>query len=259
MRGACRAHFALSRCPSLRRDWGEGIPAFVSVAGGSEKFRARAGLRGGLNLRAENPIIPHFIMMQSPSNDRILTRDTDATVVPSGDAALLPAGTKVNVTHRLGGNFTVVCDVGMFRILGKDADALGETPEAAAGTDGGETTAFGSFGTAEHPDHVGEPDKEALWEALKQVYDPEIPVDIVNLGLIYKLETAPLGDERYGVQVAMTLTAPGCGMGPIIAEDARNRLLAVPGVNEARVEIVFEPPWTQDMISEEGKMELGLI
>ena len=198
-------------------------------------------------------------MMSSASNDRILTRDVDVTVVPSGDAAFLPAGTKVNITHRLGGNFTVVCDVGMFRILGKDADALGETREAALGADTGETTQYGSYGTAEHPGHVGEPDKEALWAALRCVYDPEIPVDIVNLGLIYKLEVLPLGDDRYSAQVAMTLTAPGCGMGPVMAEDARNRLLTVPGVNEARVEIVFEPPWNQDMISEEGKMELGLI
>lgn len=197
--------------------------------------------------------------MSSSSNDRILSRDVDATVIPSGDAAFLPAGTKVNITHRLGGNFTVVCDVGMFRILGKDADALGE-PEASVSVESaGETTQFGSYGTAEHPGHVGEPDKETLWEALRRVYDPEIPVDIVNLGLIYKLEVLPLENERYSVQVAMTLTAPGCGMGPVMAEDARNRLLAVPGVNEARVEIVFEPPWTQDMISEEGKMELGLI
>lgn len=193
------------------------------------------------------------------SNDRILVRDVEATVVPSGDAALLPAGTKVNITHRLGGNFTVVCDIGMFRILGKNADALGETVESASEIQLGETTEFGSFGTAEHTGHTGEPDKEAIWAALKSVYDPEIPVDIVNLGLIYKMEVLPLGNDRYSAQVAMTLTAPGCGMGPVIAEDTRNRLLTVPGVHEARVEIIFEPPWTQDMISEEGKMELGLI
>lgn len=198
-------------------------------------------------------------MANSISNERILSRDVDATLVPSGEAAFLPAGTKVNITHRLGGNFTVVCDVGMFRILGQDADALGETQETLAMTQNGETSAFGSYGTAEHPGHKGAPETEALWDALKQVYDPEIPVDIVNLGLIYKLETLPLENDRYSVQVAMTLTAPGCGMGPVIAEDARNRLLTVPGANEVRVEIVFEPPWTQDMISEEGKMELGLI
>ncbi len=199
-------------------------------------------------------------MFNSSSNDRILARDVEATVVPSGEPALLPAGMKVNITHRLGGNFTVVCDIGMFRILGKDCDALGETVEAAGSAQSsGETTEFGSFGTAEHPDHTGAPDEDALWNALKTVYDPEVPVDIVNLGLIYKLEVLPLGNNRYSVQVAMTVTAPGCGMGPIIAEDARNRLLAVPGANEVRVEIVLDPPWTQDMITEEGKMELGLI
>ncbi len=197
--------------------------------------------------------------MISQSNDRILTRDTEATVVPSGDAALLPAGTQVNITHRLGGNFTVVCDVGMFRILGKDHDALGEPEPNAATLAQGETTAYGSFGTAEHPGHVGKPDLDAIWAELRNVYDPEIPVDVVNLGLIYKLELEPIGDDRWRAQIAMSLTAPGCGMGPVIAEDVRNRALSVPGVNEARVEIVWEPPWTQDMISEEGKMELGLI
>jgi len=195
----------------------------------------------------------------SQSNDRILTRDVDATVVPSGDAALLPAGTKVNITHRLGGNFTVVCDVGMFRILGKDYDALGEPAPDTATLAHGETTENGSFGTAEHPGHVGTPDIDAIWAELRCVYDPEIPVDVVNLGLIYKLEILPLGNDRWCAQIAMSLTAPGCGMGPVIAEDVRNRALSVPGVNEARVEIVWEPPWTQDMISEEGKMELGLI
>lgn len=197
--------------------------------------------------------------MMSQSNDRVLTRDVEATVVPSGDAALLPAGTRVNITHRLGGNFTVVCDVGMFRISGKDYDALGEPAPDAAALSRGETTESGSFGTAEHPGHVGAPDIDAVWAELRNVYDPEIPVDVVNLGLIYKLEILPLGNDRWCVQIAMSLTAPGCGMGPVIAEDVRNCALSVPGVNEARVEIVWEPPWTQDMISEEGKMELGLI
>lgn len=198
--------------------------------------------------------------MMSQSNDRILTRDTEATVVPSGDPALLPAGTKVNITHRLSGNFTVVTEVGMFRIHGKDHDALGEPPTDSAALAKGETNAYGSFGTAEHPGYCGgAPALDDLWNALKNVYDPEIPVDVVNLGLIYKLEIAPLGDNRYAANIAMSLTAPGCGMGPVIAEDVRNRALAVPGVNEARVDIVWEPPWNQDMISEEGKMELGLI
>lgn len=197
--------------------------------------------------------------MMSHSNDRILTRDVDAKVVPSGEAALLPAGTQVNVTHRLGGNFTVVCDVGMFRIAGKDHDALGEPAPDVAALAQGETTHYGSFGAAEHLGHVGPPDADAIWAELRNVYDPEIPVDVVNLGLIYKLEIVPLGNDRWRAQIAMSLTAPGCGMGPVIAEDVRNRALAVPGVHEAQVDIVWEPPWTQDMISEEGKMELGLI
>lgn len=193
-------------------------------------------------------------------HDRVLTRDVAGTVIPAGEPAILPAGTKVTITHRLGGNFTVVCDTGMFRINGADADALGEAvpTDVAAGT--GTTDTTGSRGTAEHPGHQGAPVEEALWKQLKTVFDPEIPVNIVDLGLVYSLAVEPAeGEQRHRVKVAMTLTAPGCGMGPVIAEDARNRLLAVPGTHEAEVSIVWDPPWTQSMISEDGKMELGLI
>jgi probable FeS assembly SUF system protein SufT len=193
-------------------------------------------------------------------HDRVLARDVAATVIPAGEPAILPAGTKVTITHRLGGNFTVVCDTGMFRINGTDADALGESvpTDVAAGT--GTTDTTGSRGTAEHPGHQGAPAEEALWKQLKTVFDPEIPVNIVDLGLVYSLAVEPAeGEQRYRVKVAMTLTAPGCGMGPVIAEDARNRLLAIPGTHEAEVSIVWDPPWTQSMISEDGKMELGLI
>lgn len=192
-------------------------------------------------------------------NNRVLKRDVEATTVPAGDAAYLPAGTPVTITHRLGGNFTVICDVGMFRIAGKDADALDEETPGETVNISGTTDAFGSTGTAEHPNFHGEPDKDKIWDALKLVYDPEIPVDIVNLGLVYSMTVEALGNDRYAVNIAMTLTAPGCGMGPVIAEDARNRVLTVPGVHEARVDIVFEPPWTQEMVSEEGRMELGWI
>lgn len=193
-------------------------------------------------------------------HDRVLVRDVAATVIPAGEPAILPAGTKVTITHRLGGNFTVVCDTGMFRINGTDADALGESvpTDVAAGT--GTTDTTGSRGTAEHPGHQGAPAEDALWKQLKTVFDPEIPVNIVDLGLVYSLVVEPAeGEHRHRVKVAMTLTAPGCGMGPVIAEDARNRLLAVPGTHEAEVSIVWDPPWTQSMISEDGKMELGLI
>jgi len=183
----------------------------------------------------------------SPS-ERSLSRDVTATLVPAGDAINLPAGTRVTITHRLGGNFTVVCDYGMFRINGTDADALGEDKPATA--------------TAEAAPAAGDgkaPAEPLLWEALKTVFDPEIPVNIVDLGLIYNLQIKDLGENRFGVDVQMTLTAPGCGMGPAIAEDARARLAAVPGVSEAKVEIMWDPPWSQDRISEEGKMQLGLI
>ncbi|MGE9296466.1 MAG: putative Fe-S cluster assembly protein SufT [Puniceicoccales bacterium] len=184
----------------------------------------------------------------SVNNQRILERDVEATVIPAGDKVTLPVGTKVDITHRLGGNFTVVCDYGMFRILGTDADALNEEmPTAVADS----TKADGEA-------HDGPPDNDAIWDALKSVYDPEIPVNIVDLGLVYSMEViAEEGQHR--IEVQMTLTAPGCGMGPAIAEDAKTRVETVPGVAEARVDIVWDPPWTQDMISEEGKMELGLI
>ena len=182
-------------------------------------------------------------------NDKTLSRDVTATVIPSGEAIELPAHTDVTITHRLGGNFTVVCDFGMFRINGKDADVLGEEvpqsmQEAANGSDG---------------QHEGPPDEDKLWEQLRSVYDPEIPVNIVDLGLIYSMEPVEEDENHYQVNVAMTLTAPGCGMGPAIADDAKNRLLQVPGVKNANVEIVWDPPWHQDMISEQGKMELGLM
>jgi len=178
-------------------------------------------------------------------DERILSRDVPATLVPYGDALTLTAGTAVTITHRLGGNFTVLYEGGMARITGEHADALGEEvavrPVASAGGD---------------PE--GPPAEDELWSALRTVFDPEIPVNIVDLGLVYSLqvETVP---EGYEARAKITLTAPGCGMGPAIADDARCRLESVPGVRAAHVELVWEPPWSQDMISEEGKMQLGLI
>lgn len=183
--------------------------------------------------------------MSSP-NERTLTRDCAATLIPAGDTINLPMGTRVTITHRLGGNFTVVCDYGMFRIMGKDADALGEmVPEVVE--------------ASQDIAHTGPPNEEALWEQLKSVFDPEIPVNIVDLGLVYNMQVTEPESGKYAVLVHMTLTAPGCGMGPSIAEDAKQRLLTVPGVSEANVELVWDPPWNQEMISEEGKMQLGMI
>lgn len=182
------------------------------------------------------------------SNERILQRDCEATVIPAGDKVHIPSGTKAIITHRLGGNFTITCDWGMFRIAGKDADALGEEiPQEL------------SQMSNEKAIHEGPPNESAIWEQLKSVYDPEIPVNIVDLGLVYSMDLKEEPESYYTALVAMTLTAPGCGMGPAIAEDAKTRILTVPGVDNAQVEIVWDPAWNQAMISEEGKMQLGLI
>tara|TARA_B100001123_G_scaffold424073_1_gene535097 strand:+ start:281 stop:829 length:549 start_codon:yes stop_codon:yes gene_type:complete len=175
-----------------------------------------------------------------------LTQDVEATLVPQGDQCTLPSGTTVTVTHRLGGNFTVMTANGMFRIAREFAEALGESPDLEGGDDNREP-------------HEGPPEKDEIWNQLRNVFDPEIPVNIVDLGLVYNLAVEEDGPDSHHVRMDMTLTAPGCGMGPTIAEDAKSRILSVPGVVEATVEIVWDPPWTQDLISEEGKMQLGLI
>ncbi|HWA10572.1 MAG TPA: putative Fe-S cluster assembly protein SufT [Opitutaceae bacterium] len=177
--------------------------------------------------------------------DRTLAREITATQIPSGDKTPLPAGTKVMIHQTLGGSFTVQTDFGLFRIDAKDGDALGE--QVADTTVKAATLADGA------------PDPEALWDQLRMVFDPEIPVNIVDLGLVYSMDVEKKEDGGHKVNVAMTLTAPGCGMGPAIAEDAKGKILLVPGVSEADVRITWDPPWNQSMISEEGKMKLGLI
>lgn len=181
------------------------------------------------------------------TKQRTLSRDVTATQIPSGDKQTLPAGTTLFIHQTLGGSYTVQTDFGLFRIDGKDGDSIDEQ------------VADSSVNAATLAD--GAPDPETVWDQLKKVYDPEIPVNIVDLGLVYSMDIekieAPEGGYR--VNVAMTLTAPGCGMGPAIAEDAKTKILLVPGVTSAEVRITWEPAWNQSMISEEGKMKLGLI
>ncbi len=182
------------------------------------------------------------------NRERTLSRDVVATQIPSGDKQPLTAGARVFIHQTLGGSYTVQTDFGLFRIDGSDADALGEEVKDTAV----------KAGTL----HDGAPDPEAIWAQLRQVFDPEIPVNIVDLGLVYSMDVEKVEDQQpplYRVNVAMTLTAPGCGMGPAIAEDAKSKILLVPGVGDADVRITWEPPWNQQMISEEGKMKLGLI
>jgi len=178
------------------------------------------------------------------NRERTLTRDVSATQIPSGERQTLPTGSKILLHQTLGGSYTVQSDFGLFRIDGKDGDALGEAVVDA-------TVRSATL-------EGGAPDPEAVWAQLRTVYDPEIPVNIVDLGLVYSMDVEKR-DPGYRVNVAMTLTAPGCGMGPAIAEDAKSKILLVPGVNEADVRITWDPPWNQSMISEEGKMKLGLV
>lgn len=173
-----------------------------------------------------------------------LSRDTPATVIPAGEPAVLAAGSSVAIVQTLGGNVTVRTDQGLFRIAQEDAGAIdGYVPQPVAAT------------PAPAADGFGEP---VVWEALKTCFDPEIPLNIVDLGLVYDLaiEPAPGGGNR--VEVKMTLTAPGCGMGPVIAEDARRKIAALPTVESAVVHIVWDPIWSPHMISAEGRRVLGL-
>lgn len=175
-----------------------------------------------------------------------LKREVAAIQIPSGDALTLPAGTSVFITQRLGGTYTVATSQGLARISSQDADALGIDPNEE------------SKRVEEASQLKDAPLEEQVWAQLKSVYDPEIPVDIVNLGLVYDCSIDE-ADGRRIVSVKMTLTAPGCGMGPVIAADARSKILTIDGIDDAQVDLVWDPPWNQEMISEEGKMKLGMI
>lgn len=171
-----------------------------------------------------------------------LKRDCDAIQIPSGHPLVLPAGMEVVITQSLGGTFTVATPGGLARIELKDADALGLSQEEASAKVKVE-------GTTE----------QAVWEQLKSVFDPEIPVNVVDLGLIYDCQVTKADDGKTKVNVKMTLTAPGCGMGPTIAADARGKILSLEGIDGAEVDLVWDPPWNQAMISEAGKMKLGIL
>ncbi len=177
-----------------------------------------------------------------------LRRDCEAVQIPLGNTVTLPAGTAVDITQTLGGNYTVRAADGLFRIAAKDADALGVQSSGSLMEE-----------VCKKPEGPAGPvEEKQVWDTLKTCFDPEIPVNIVDLGLVYDLviEPAPGGNSQ--VRVKMTLTAPGCGMGSVIASDARQKLLYLPGVEDAEVEIVWDPPWHQSMITADGRKVLGL-
>jgi probable FeS assembly SUF system protein SufT len=181
-----------------------------------------------------------------------LTRDIEAIQIPSGEHQKLAEGTPVIITQALGGTYTIVVEgsSSLFRVPAAEADALGKAHvnEAPAGTNGN--------GTGKTDGPLTE---DAIWAQLKTCYDPEIPVNIVDLGLIYSLEIKPQPASGNLVEVKMTLTAPGCGMGPSIAADAQRKILGIPGVTDAQVDVVWDPPWSAERISAEGKQKLGMV
>jgi probable FeS assembly SUF system protein SufT len=171
-----------------------------------------------------------------------LKRDCPAVLIPAGTEVTLQAGVPVIITQALGGSYTVMVQGNLARVASVDADALGKVASAAA--------------VAAEPGILTE---EQVYEVLRTCYDPEIPVNIVELGLVYDLQIIPKAEGTNRVEVKMTLTAPGCGMGPVLQQDVETKLLALPGVKEAVVMLVWDPPWNRDMLSEEAKLQLGLM
>jgi probable FeS assembly SUF system protein SufT len=173
-----------------------------------------------------------------------LERDVRAVIIPAGEELLLRQGTSGFITQSLGGSFTVYIEGNLFRIAGADADALGKEPTPAPDV----------------PDNPTDADIEAvIWNQLRTCYDPEIPVNIVDLGLIYRCEVSALGDGQRTVDVDMTLTAPGCGMGEVLVQDAQEKIAVIPTVSDVRVQLVFDPPWSQTMMSDEARLQTGLM
>lgn len=180
------------------------------------------------------------------SSDSItLARDVEAAIIPVGEKVTLQKGEQAYITQSLGGSYTVVVNGNMFRIEGKDADALGLQP----------TVKPASTGATVSQENL----EKEIWNQLRSCYDPEIPVNIVDLGLIYDCHLTSLTPSSYKVDVKMTLTAPGCGMGPMLAQDVQNKVLGLEGVDDVAVELVWDPPWNQAMMTEAAKLQLGLL
>lgn len=183
--------------------------------------------------------------MYSRSSEPVrFERDCDAVLVPQGEAVSLPAGSVGYITQALGGSWTVFVEGNLFRIAGKDGDAIGkEPPEPLQLPDGADDAAV----------------EQLVWQQLRTCFDPEIPINVVDLGLVYEAVVRPLDAGQRAVEVKMTLTAPGCGMGEILVEDVRSKLELIPTVVDADVELVFDPPWNRTMMSEAARLETGML
>lgn len=183
-------------------------------------------------------------MRANPHETIDLSRDCPAVHVPSGETGTLPEGTQVSITQDFGGSFTVYAGGNLYRIAGTDADALGREP----------------LPQPELPENASDEEFEALiWAQLETCYDPEIPVNLVELGLIYDCRITRVAENERRVDILMTLTAPGCGMGDVIADDVRSKVMLVPTVSDASVEVVFDPPWTMDRMSDAARLATGMM
>ena len=175
-----------------------------------------------------------------------VTRDCPAVAVPFGTLVTIQKGCLAQITQKLGGSYTVYVDGNLYRVEGQDADALGLEPSEH------------NVAAPEGP--MTKESVEAMaWELLATCYDPEIPIDIVNLGLVYQCQVSAADDDTFRIDVKMTLTAPGCGMGTMIADEARSKLQSIPAVSDVAVDLVWDPPWSREMISEHARLEMGLL
>lgn len=183
--------------------------------------------------------------MYSRSSEPVrFERDCDAVLVPQGEAVTLPAGSIGYITQALGGSWTVFVEGNLMRISGKDADAIGKDPPTPI----------------ELPEGASDDEVEKLvWTQLRTCFDPEIPINVVDLGLVYEATVVRTDDGQRRVEVRMTLTAPGCGMGDVLVDDVRSKIELIPTVVEADVELVFDPPWSRSMMSEVARLETGMF
>ena len=181
------------------------------------------------------------------SEEIILKRDCEAVLIPAGTKITLQAGEPVVITQALGGSYTVIIHGNMARIDAANADAIGQAPTPIATTE-----------SAAIPDRAAVTEEQVL-EKLRTCYDPEIPVNIVDLGLVYDTQIQPMPGGGSRVEIKMTLTAPGCGMGPVLQQDVETKVSSIPGVKEAGVFLVWDPPWNRDMLSEAARLELGMM
>ncbi len=182
-----------------------------------------------------------------------VNRDCEAVQIPSGIKVTIPKGTNVKITQSLGGKYTVITDQGfMVSIDGKDGDAIGKQAAPAQSEES-------AHGAGEQTDISQEVVEKKVWENLKTCFDPEIPVNIVDLGLIYECKVETLPESGYQVGIKMTLTAPGCGMGEVIKQDAATKIARIPGVKQTNVDLVWQPTWNPSMMSEAAKLQLGMM